>query len=91
MLQMEGHNILLGPFMQPVRGLNFAIGLWPLRDLLIEKKRGWLILWGLLVTLGILSTPAAAPGSVEGVLYSRLPLWYHLIGRPEIEARLQGG
>jgi hypothetical protein len=64
--------------------LIFAIGLWPLRGLLVEKKRGWLILWGLLVTIGILSTPAASPGSVEGMLYSKLPMWYHLIGYPEI-------
>ena len=84
MLPMDEHNIVLGPFLQPIRGLIFAIGLWPLRGLLIEKKRGWLILWGLIVTLGILSTPAASPGSIEGMLYSKLPMWYHLIGYPEI-------
>lgn len=84
MLPMDAHNIVLGPFMQPVRGLIFAIGLWPLRGFLIEKKRGWLTLWGLLVTIGILSTPAASPGSIEGMLYSKLPMWYHMIGYPEI-------
>jgi hypothetical protein len=84
MLTIGDHNVLAGPFLQPVRGLIFAIGLWPLRTLLIEKKRGWLILWGLLVTIGILSTPAASPGSIEGMLYTRLPMWYHLIGYPEI-------
>jgi hypothetical protein len=81
---MDEHNIVLGPFLQPIRGLIFAIGLWPLRGFLIEKKRGWLTLWGLLVTIGILSTPAASPGSIEGMLYSKLPMWYHLIGYPEI-------
>jgi hypothetical protein len=84
MIPMDQHNIILGPFLQPIRGLIFAIGLWPLRDVLIERKRGWLILWGLLVTIGILSTPAAAPGSVEGMLYTKLPTWYHLMGLPEI-------
>ncbi len=84
MLPMDQHNILIGPFMQPVRGLIFAIGLWPIRGYLIEKKRGWLTLWGLLVTIGILSTPAASPGSIEGMLYTKLPMWYHLIGYPEI-------
>ncbi len=84
MLSIDEHNVLAGPFLQPVRGLIFAIGLWPLHDFLLEKKRGWLILWGLLVTIGILSTPAASPGSVEGMLYSKLPMWYHLIGYPEI-------
>ncbi|HLO13563.1 MAG TPA: hypothetical protein VK206_01950 [Anaerolineales bacterium] len=84
MLPMDQHNVLIGPFMQPIRGLIFAIGLWPIRSFLIEKKRGWLTLWGLLVTIGILSTPAASPGSIEGMLYSKLPIWYHWIGYPEI-------
>jgi hypothetical protein len=84
MIPMDEHNIVLGPFLQPIRGLIFAIGLWPLRSFLIEKKRGWLTLWGLLITIGILSTPAASPGSIEGMLYSKLPMWYHLIGYPEI-------
>lgn len=84
MLPMGEHNIVLGPFLQPIRGLIFAIGLWPIRSLLVEKKRGWLILWGLLVTIGILSTPAASPGSIEGMLYSKLPMWYHLLGYPEV-------
>ena len=84
MLPISDHNVLIGPFMQPLRGLIFAIGLWPIRGLLIENKRAWLILWGLLVTIGILSTPAASPGSIEGMLYSKLPMWYHLMGYPEI-------
>lgn len=84
MLPIDEHNVILGPFLQPLRGLIFALGLWPVRNLLVEKKRGWLVLWGLLVTIGILSTPAAAPCSIEGVLYTRLPLWYHLMGLPEI-------
>jgi hypothetical protein len=84
MLPMDQHNVLGGPYMQPLRGLIFAIGLWPLRSFLVEKKRGWLILWGLLVTIGILSTPAASPSSIEGMLYTKIPMWYHLMGLPEI-------
>ena len=84
MIPFDEHNITYGPFLQPIRGLIFAIGLWPIRSLLIEKKRGWLILWGLLVTIGILSTPSAAPSSLEGIVYSKIPMWYHLMGLPEI-------
>ena len=84
MLPMDQHNVIIGPFMQPIRGLIFAIGLWPLRGFLIDRKRSWLTLWGLLVTLGILSTPSASPGSIEGMLYTKLPMWYHWIGYPEI-------
>jgi hypothetical protein len=84
MLPIDQHNVLIGPFLQPLRGLIFAIGLWPFHNFLIEQKRGWLYLWGLIATIGILSTPAAAPSSIEGILYSRLPMWYHLMGLPEI-------
>lgn len=84
MIPFDEHNITYGPFLQPIRGLIFAIGLWPIRSLLVEKKRGWLILWGLLVTIGILSTPSAAPSSLEGIVYSKIPMWYHLMGLPEI-------
>ena len=84
MLPIGERNVFLHFAMQPVRGLIFAIALWPIRDLLIERKYGWLILWGLLVSIGILSTPAAAPSSIEGMLYTRLPMWYHLMGIPEI-------
>jgi hypothetical protein len=62
----------------------FALALWPLRDLFLAKKHGWLMVWGLFLVFGILSTTGAAPCSIEGVLYTKLPLWYHLIGLPEI-------
>jgi hypothetical protein len=84
MLPIGERNVFLHLFMQPVRGLIFAIALWPIRDLLLERKHGWHILWGLLVSIGILSTAAAAPSSIEGILYSRIPMWYHLMGLPEI-------
>lgn len=76
--------VLAGPFLQPVRGLLFALALWPLRRFLLDARRGWLILWGIFIVFGILSTPAAAPCSLEGVIYSKLPLWYHFIGLPEV-------
>lgn len=83
MLPIGSHTPLALLF-QPVRGLLFAITLWPLRELLLQKKNGWLILWGIFLVFGIFSTPAASPSSIEGVLYSKLPTWYHFIGLPEI-------
>jgi hypothetical protein len=83
MLPLNSHAVL-GVAMQPVRGLLFALALWPIWDVFIEKKRGWLYLWGIFLVFGILSTTGAAPSSIEGALYSKLPLWYHLLGLPEI-------
>lgn len=77
-------NVLLAIAMQPVRGLLFALALWPIWDVFINNKLGWLYLWGIYLVFGILSTTAAAPCSIEGILYTKLPLWYHLLGLPEI-------
>jgi hypothetical protein len=44
MIPFDEHNITYGPFLQPIRGLIFAIGLWPIRGS-YRKERGWLILW----------------------------------------------
>jgi len=84
MYPIGSSNVLLGPFLQPLRGLLFAIAIWPIRTIVFSKKNGWFILWSILVIIGILATPSAAPSSVEGVIYSKLPLWYHLIGFPEL-------
>lgn len=84
MRPIHSTNVYFGPLVQPIRGLLFALALWPLRGAIVERKRGWLVLWGLFVVFGILGTPAAAPSSLEGLVYSRLPLWYHLLGLPEI-------
>ncbi len=84
MRPIDSPYVFFGPFLQPIRGLLFAIGLWPLRRTIFENKYGWLILWGIFVIFGILSPPAAAPSSVEGVIYTQLPIWYHLIGLPEM-------
>lgn len=41
-------------------------------------------MWLLLVTLGILSTFAAAPGSVEGLLYTKMPVNLQISGWLEV-------
>lgn len=80
----QGGAVGLGPWLQPLRGLLFGLVLLPFRELLAQRPRGWLTLWSLFLVLGIVGTPAAAPSSLEGLIYSRLPLWYHLFGLPEV-------
>lgn len=66
--------IMAGPLVQPIRGLVFALAFFPIREILFGKKNGWLITWWLLVALGILSTFGPAPGSIEGMVYTILPV-----------------
>jgi hypothetical protein len=62
-----------GVLFQPIRGAIFALAFYPLRGPLFGKKNGWLIMWWTLVALGILSTFGAAPASIEGMIYTKLP------------------
>jgi hypothetical protein len=76
--------VLIGPLFQPLRGILFALAFYPLRASLFTRKYGWMTAWGLLVVLGILSTYGPTPGSIEGLLYTQVPLWAHLSGLPEV-------
>jgi hypothetical protein len=76
--------VMAGPLLQPIRGVIFALAFYPLRGIFFGKKTGWLILGWTLVALGILSTFGPPPGSVEGMLYTVIPLPVQLSGWLEV-------
>jgi hypothetical protein len=84
MRQLDDPLIMAGPLLQPIRGLIFALAFFPLREILFGKKNGWLIMWWILVALGILSTFGPAPASVEGMLYTVIPISDQLAGWLEV-------
>jgi hypothetical protein len=84
MRQLDDPLVMAGPLLAPLRGLIFALAFYPLRGVLFERKNGWLIMWWLLVALGILSTFGPAPGSVEGMLYTVIPISQQLSGWLEV-------
>lgn len=73
-----------GPALQLFRGLLFAFVLWPFYDFIFKKENGWAVLWLLLFGVGIIGTAGPAPGSLEGIIYTRLTFSEHLIGLPEV-------
>jgi hypothetical protein len=84
MRSVEDPIVALGPSLQFIRGILFAVVFYLLRDALFGRKNGWLIMWVMLVSLGILSTFAAAPGSVEGLLYTKMPVGLQISGWMEV-------
>jgi hypothetical protein len=62
----------------------FGIAFYLLREVLFGKKYGWLITWVVLVIIGILSPFGPAPGSIEGMIFTVLPLSSHLTGQLEV-------
>lgn len=84
MRQTDHPLVAAGPLFQVLRGFLFGILFYALRDVIFPRKRGWLTLWLVLVIAGILSPFGAAPSSIEGMVYSVLPMWFHIMGLPEI-------
>jgi hypothetical protein len=84
MRQLDDPMVIAGPLFQPIRGLLFALAFYPLRDTLFGKRYGWLVSWWLLVALGVLSTFGPSPGSVEGMLYTVIPVSQQIMGWLEV-------
>ena len=82
--QTDHPLVTAGPFFQILRGLLFGITFYALRESVFPHKRGWLTLWLALVIVGIFSTFGAAPSSIEGMIYTVLPIWFHIVNFPEL-------
>jgi hypothetical protein len=76
--------VMAGPLFQPIRGLIFALVFYPLRVCLFGRKNGWLLMGWMLVALGILSTFGPASGSLEGMIYTPVPVLSQLRGWLEV-------
>lgn len=76
--------VAAGPLFQPIRGLLFAAVFYPLQGTFFHRKNGWALMWLTLVAIGVLSTFGPAPGSIEGMIYTTVPLGMQLIGLPEV-------
>lgn len=82
MLPVNSPIVALGPALQPLRGLLMAFVLWPFRSIIFDKG-GWWKLALLVFGLSQICTIGPTPGSFDGIIYTVLPLMYHLLGLPE--------
>jgi len=82
--QTDHPLVTAGPLFQVLRGFLFGIAFFTLRNVIFPKQRGWLTLWLVLLIIGVLSPFSSAPGSIEGVVYSTLPIWFHIMSLPEL-------
>jgi hypothetical protein len=76
--------VAAGPMLQIIRGLLFTLILWPLKEYIFDKKQGWLKLWLIFIGFAILGTVGPTPGSIEGLIYTKLPFVYQILGLPEV-------
>ena len=80
---LESTSIIISPLLEIIRALFIAIALYPIRNIM-HSKIGWLYVWMIFVSIGIIATPSYAPSSIEGIIYTKLPMSFHLINLPEI-------
>lgn len=73
---------------QFLRGSFFALLLYPFYDTIVKSKRGWLLLFGVLWGFTLIGAVSAAPGSIEGLIYTNTTLKEHLIGIPEVTIQM---
>jgi hypothetical protein len=76
--------VMLGPLFQPIRGLIFGALLYMLRETFFSTRWGWLRLWLVLVVVGIIGPAGPVPGSLEGMIFTTIPLLVQLKGLPEV-------
>ena len=76
------------PFLQIIRGIIFALILYPFYEVIVNHKRGWLILFGVLWGLTYLGSVEATLGSIEGMIYTKASLAEHLVGMPEVTIQM---
>lgn len=75
---------LIGPLVQIFRGILTGGILYLIKDSIFEKKAAFLRLWTIVAGLGIICTYAPAPFSIEGFVYSQMPLEFQLKIAPEL-------
>lgn len=73
---------------QFLRGSFFALLLYPFYNTIVNSKRGWLILFGVLWGFTLIGSVSATPGSIEGLIYTNTSLSEHLIGMPEVTIQM---
>jgi hypothetical protein len=84
MIPTDSPRVAAGPALQIMRGILFVLVLWPIRYCFLKREQGWFYLWALFIGLAILGTAGPSPGSLEGMIFTRLSIRYHLLGLPEV-------
>jgi hypothetical protein len=84
MLPTTSMWVMAGPLFQPLRGLLFACVFYVLRQSLFDAPSHWLRTWLVLAGVGIFGTFGPAPGSIEGMIYTSLPVVSQILGLSEV-------
>jgi len=80
--------VALGIPLQIPRGILLAIVLYPFRPVFVTGRWGWLKLWGVMWVLMGIGAVVAAPGTLEGLVYTKFGFGNPLVGLPEVTVQM---
>ncbi|MDD5698554.1 MAG: hypothetical protein PHH77_08040 [Victivallaceae bacterium] len=83
MRPVDSPIVAAGPGLQIINGFMMSLYLFPFKTIFIAGKRSWLKLFFLLLGFSIFSPQSPTFGSLEGIIYTKIPIWNHLLSIPE--------
>lgn len=85
---LDSTIVRLAPIFQIFRGSFFAFILYPFYSVIIKSNYAWIKLFLLIWGFSLIGSVAPIPGSIEGMIYTKMSLAEHLIGIPEITVQI---
>lgn len=85
---LDSPIVRAAPLLQFLRGAFLALVLYPFYGVIMKDRWGWLKLFAVLWGLTFLGAVVPIPGSIEGIIYTEVPLREHLIGIPEVTVQM---
>jgi hypothetical protein len=85
---LDSTIVRLAPFFQIFRGAVFAFILYPFYNKIIKSDYAWVKLFFLIWGFSLIGSVAPIPGSIEGMIYTKMSLTEHLIGIPEVTVQI---
>jgi hypothetical protein len=85
---LDSAIVRLAPVFQIFRGAFFAFILYPFYNTLIKSDYAWVKMFFLIWGFSLIGSVAPIPGSIEGMIYTKMSLVEHLIGIPEVTVQI---
>jgi len=85
---LDSTIVKLAPVFQIFRGAFFAFILYPFYNKIIKSDYAWVKLFFLIWGFSLFGSVAPIPGSIEGMIYTKLSLTEHLLKSPEITVQI---
>ncbi|MDZ7672152.1 MAG: hypothetical protein U5K53_04875 [Halanaerobiales bacterium] len=82
--EVDSFIIRFAPIFQLMRGIFIGLIIYPVYGGIVKSQYSWLKLFALLWGLTLIGSVAATPGSIEGFIYTKIPVIEHLVGLPEV-------